>query len=197
MWYTLPYTITQTLSESDTVNHCNSSQSDTINHSLVRIYDFYPFCLAHSVHNHSVEYVNSSYLVRIYWSYDALCNQAVTDVITAVRINGRRFCRHFFPLDYNRVNGVLMTNDQTAKMTNYFTHLRALLFLLIHAEKGRHLWPRLVHKIAGGKTSYELSWKVKAMIRKKRRKIYIYIYIIFSSRSYIKCCRYELLHKEP
>ena len=28
-------------------------------------------------------------------------------------------------------------------------------------EKGRHLWPRLVEKIAEGKTSYELSWKVK------------------------------------
>ena len=31
-------------------------------------------------------------------------------------------------------------------------------------EKGRHLWPRLVQKIAEGKTSYELSWKVEVMI---------------------------------
>ena len=32
-------------------------------------------------------------------------------------------------------------------------------------EKGRHLWPRLVQKIAEGKTYYEL--KVKVMTKKK------------------------------
>ena len=32
--------------------------------------------------------------------------------------------------------------------------------------KGRHLWPRLVRKVAEGKTSYELSWKVQLMIKK-------------------------------
>ena len=36
-------------------------------------------------------------------------------------------------------------------------------------EKGWHVWSRLVQKTAEGKTSYELSWKVK-MIK------YIYIY---------------------
>ena len=41
-------------------------------------------------------------------------------------------------------------------------------------ERGRHLSPRLVQKIAQGKTSYELGWKVKVMI-----KIYIYIYILY------------------
>ena len=30
--------------------------------------------------------------------------------------------------------------------------------------KGRHLWPRLVRKIAEGKTAYELSSKVKVTI---------------------------------
>ena len=28
-------------------------------------------------------------------------------------------------------------------------------------KKGRHLCPRLVHKLAEGRTSYELSWKAK------------------------------------
>ena len=39
-------------------------------------------------------------------------------------------------------------------------------------EKGRHLWPRLVQKIAEGKTSYEyeLSWKVKVMIYEKEKE---------------------------
>ena len=37
-------------------------------------------------------------------------------------------------------------------------------------QKGRHLWPRLVQKIADGKTSYELSWKVKVMGGKKTKK---------------------------
>ena len=36
-------------------------------------------------------------------------------------------------------------------------------------EKGRHLWPRLVQKIAEGKTSYELSWKAKVMKKKGRK----------------------------
>ena len=36
-------------------------------------------------------------------------------------------------------------------------------------KKGRHLWPRLVQKIAEGKTSQELSWKLKVMAK------YIYI----------------------
>ena len=31
-------------------------------------------------------------------------------------------------------------------------------------EGTTHLWPRLVQKIAEGKTSYELSWKVKVTI---------------------------------
>ena len=36
-------------------------------------------------------------------------------------------------------------------------------------EKGRRLWPpRRVQKIAEVKTSYELSWKVKAMIFKEK-----------------------------
>ena len=34
--------------------------------------------------------------------------------------------------------------------------------------KGRHLWPRIVQKIAEGKTSYELSWKVKVIDKKKK-----------------------------
>ena len=33
--------------------------------------------------------------------------------------------------------------------------------------KGRHLCPRLVQKIAEGKTSYELSWKVKVIEKKE------------------------------
>ena len=33
-------------------------------------------------------------------------------------------------------------------------------------EKGRHLWSRLAQKIAEGKTSHELSWKVKVMTKK-------------------------------
>ena len=37
-------------------------------------------------------------------------------------------------------------------------------------ENGPHLWPRLVQKIAEGKTSHELSWKVKLMI---------YIYYVY------------------
>ena len=49
-------------------------------------------------------------------------------------------------------------------------------------EKGRHLRPRLVQKkTAQGKTSYELSWKVKVSIKKTinsdRTYIYIYIYM--------------------
>ena len=38
-------------------------------------------------------------------------------------------------------------------------------------EKGRHLWPRPVQQIPEGKTSYELSWKVKVMIKAKPNKI--------------------------
>ena len=41
-------------------------------------------------------------------------------------------------------------------------------------EKGRHLWPRLVQKVAEGKTSYELSWKVKLMIKKHTHKCYFW-----------------------
>ena len=37
-------------------------------------------------------------------------------------------------------------------------------------DKGRHLWPRLVQKVAEGKTSFELSWKVKVMGFKKKKK---------------------------
>ena len=38
-------------------------------------------------------------------------------------------------------------------------------------EKGRHLRPRLVQeKTAEGISSFELSWKVKAMIKKRKRK---------------------------
>ena len=37
---------------------------------------------------------------------------------------------------------------------------------LTGGEKGRHLWPRLVQKIAEGKAPNELSWKVKVMIKK-------------------------------
>ena len=37
-------------------------------------------------------------------------------------------------------------------------------------EKGRHLWPRLVQKIAEGETSYELSWKVKWWLKNKKQK---------------------------
>ena len=33
--------------------------------------------------------------------------------------------------------------------------------------EGRHLWPRLVQKVAEGRTSYELSWRAKVMIIKK------------------------------
>ena len=35
-------------------------------------------------------------------------------------------------------------------------------------EKGRHLWPRFVQKIAEGKTFYDLGWKVKAMMLKNK-----------------------------
>ena len=45
--------------------------------------------------------------------------------------------------------------------------LSAIKMKLRTGGKGLHLWPRLVQKIAEGKT-YELSWKVKVM--KKRRK---------------------------
>ena len=34
-------------------------------------------------------------------------------------------------------------------------------------EKGRHLRPRLVQKMAEGKTSFELSWRVKVMMENK------------------------------
>ena len=37
-------------------------------------------------------------------------------------------------------------------------------------KKGRHLSPRLVQKIAEGKTSYELTWKVKSDIYYKKKK---------------------------
>ena len=37
--------------------------------------------------------------------------------------------------------------------------------------KGRHLWPRLVQKVAEGKTSYELSWKVRMIIYIKSRTL--------------------------
>ena len=37
-------------------------------------------------------------------------------------------------------------------------------------EKGRHLRPRLVQKVAEGKTSYELCGKVKVMVKKKKKK---------------------------
>ena len=38
-------------------------------------------------------------------------------------------------------------------------------------EKGRHLWPRLVQKkTAEGKTSDE-SWKVKVMMKKKKKVV--------------------------
>ena len=38
-------------------------------------------------------------------------------------------------------------------------------------EKGRHLWARLVQRIAEGKTPYELGWKVKGMMKNKRKKV--------------------------
>ena len=45
----------------------------------------------------------------------------------------------------------------------------------MHVPGGRrddtYLWPRLVQKIAEGKTSYELSWKVKVMKEKKRKSM--------------------------
>ena len=47
--------------------------------------------------------------------------------------------------------------------------------------KGRHLWPRLVHKIAEGKTSYEMSWKVKVVIKKRKRKASLLKKIVSSS----------------
>ena len=37
-------------------------------------------------------------------------------------------------------------------------------------EKGRHLLPRLVKKIAEGKLSDELSWKLKVMVKKTEKK---------------------------
>ena len=37
-------------------------------------------------------------------------------------------------------------------------------------EKGRHLWPRLVQNIVEGKTSYELSWKVKVLMKEEKKK---------------------------
>ena len=49
-------------------------------------------------------------------------------------------------------------------------------------EKGRHLWPRLVQKIAEGKTSYELSWKVEVMGQKKKKKVQA------MSRTYLQQC---------
>ena len=43
-----------------------------------------------------------------------------------------------------------------------------------HVRGGRrddtYLWPRLVQKIAEGKTSYELSWKVKVIRKKKKNQ---------------------------
>ena len=43
---------------------------------------------------------------------------------------------------------------------------------LRHVPGGRRddtdLWPRLAQKIAEGKTSYELSWKIKVMSKKKK-----------------------------
>ena len=40
----------------------------------------------------------------------------------------------------------------------------------IGGEKGRHLCQQLVQKIAEGKTSHELGWEEKVMIK----KVYIY-----------------------
>ena len=40
-------------------------------------------------------------------------------------------------------------------------HARKNLKARTGGEKGRHLWPLLVQKVAEGKTSCELSWKVK------------------------------------
>ena len=41
-------------------------------------------------------------------------------------------------------------------------------------EKGWHVWSRLVQKTAEGKTSYELSWKVKVIQIQKLEKFLTY-----------------------
>ena len=46
-------------------------------------------------------------------------------------------------------------------------------------ETGRHLKLRLIQKIADGKTSYELSWKVKVMKKKEKKKKKTEVHLVY------------------
>ena len=65
----------------------------------------------------------------------------------------------------------------------YIQHMFGLKRFSTGGEKGRHLWPRLVQKIAEGKTSYELSWKVKETIKKNtKKKRYVFVILVAAAR---------------
>ena len=59
----------------------------------------------------------------------------------------------------------LATFDENRRaVVNAEPYARQKLNARTGGGKGRHLRPQLVQEIAEGKTSYELSWKVKVMI---------------------------------
>ena len=98
------------------------------------------------------------------------CIHTRKDVFLAWKIltSGKREPRELAAFDENRRAAVRMLNPVRAIKMKARTY-RGGGRIRAGEEKGRHLGPRLVQEVAEGKTSNELSWIVKAMIKNTKK----------------------------